>query len=234
MPAPDFDGTQPCAGVDPEVFFPPTAEGEREAAKSVAGTVCGQCPFRPECLEFAISSREVGVWAGTTTRERAAMARKRGGPRVTSQMVERAERLAVIADLHRKGLDSDTIRARTGYAVWQVARALREIRELDAEQVGVMTQPQQLLVERAAREVEEQAAARSASRPSTSRRSTSSRPSLPTRSSSTRRRGAGAPAPPNRPPGAVPLTRAGSGQTCKRPASTTKPSGATHTEGIIP
>lgn len=41
-------------------------------------------------------------------------------------------------------------------------------------------------------------------------------------------------APPRRPPGAVtPLTRAGSGQTCKRPASTAKPSGATHNnEGV--
>lgn len=53
------------------------------------------------------------------------------------------------------------------------------------------------------------------------------------KSGACRRTGAAAAAP-RRPPGAVtPLTRAGSGQTCKRPASTAKPSGATHNnEGV--
>jgi WhiB family transcriptional regulator, redox-sensing transcriptional regulator len=62
-----------CRGVDPEVFYPISDE-EAGAAKAV----CGRCPVRQPCLEFALSSRERdGVWGGATERERRRMLRQR-------------------------------------------------------------------------------------------------------------------------------------------------------------
>ena len=62
-----------CQGVDPEVFYPFSDE-EAGAAKAV----CGRCPVRQPCLEFALTSRERdGVWGGATERERRRMLRQR-------------------------------------------------------------------------------------------------------------------------------------------------------------
>lgn len=62
-----------CRGVDPEVFYPLSDE-EAGAAK----IVCGRCPVRQPCLEFALGSRErEGVWGGATERERRRILRQR-------------------------------------------------------------------------------------------------------------------------------------------------------------
>ncbi|MEY2996583.1 MAG: hypothetical protein RLZ86_321 [Actinomycetota bacterium] len=62
-----------CRGLDPEVFFPETDE-DAEVAKDV----CGLCDVRVACLEHALASREkVGVWGGTTERERRRIVRQR-------------------------------------------------------------------------------------------------------------------------------------------------------------
>jgi WhiB family redox-sensing transcriptional regulator len=62
-----------CRGVDPEVFYP-ASEEESGPAK----VVCGRCPVRQPCLEFALASRErEGVWGGATERERRRMLRQR-------------------------------------------------------------------------------------------------------------------------------------------------------------
>lgn len=62
-----------CRGLDPEVFFPETDE-EADVAKNI----CATCDVRVACLEHALSSREkVGVWGGTTERERRRIIRQR-------------------------------------------------------------------------------------------------------------------------------------------------------------
>ncbi len=62
-----------CRGLDPEVFFPETDE-EADIAKNI----CATCDVRVACLEHALSSREkVGVWGGTTERERRRIIRQR-------------------------------------------------------------------------------------------------------------------------------------------------------------
>lgn len=62
-----------CRGLDPEVFFP---ESDEEA--DVAKNICATCDVRVACLEHALSSREkVGVWGGTTERERRRIVRQR-------------------------------------------------------------------------------------------------------------------------------------------------------------
>lgn len=42
-----------------------------------ARAVCSGCPVRERCLEHALEAREVGVWGGTTDRERTALRRAR-------------------------------------------------------------------------------------------------------------------------------------------------------------
>jgi WhiB family transcriptional regulator, redox-sensing transcriptional regulator len=62
-----------CRGIDPEVFYPDSDE-EAEEAK----VVCGMCPVRETCLEFALAHRErEGVWGGATERERRRIVRQR-------------------------------------------------------------------------------------------------------------------------------------------------------------
>jgi WhiB family redox-sensing transcriptional regulator len=59
-----------CKGQDPELFFP--EKGEKRRTK-IAKTFCEPCPVKARCLEFALETDSVGVFGGTTTRERASM-----------------------------------------------------------------------------------------------------------------------------------------------------------------
>ena len=56
-----------CAGSDPEAWFP---DHGRRAEETVV-RVCGGCPVRQECLEYALPRPElVGVWGGLTASQR--------------------------------------------------------------------------------------------------------------------------------------------------------------------
>jgi WhiB family redox-sensing transcriptional regulator len=58
-----------CAQADPEQWFPNPGEHSR-AAKAI----CGGCPIRERCLEYALAEEiEFGVWGGLTATERAAL-----------------------------------------------------------------------------------------------------------------------------------------------------------------
>lgn len=58
-----------CSTTDPEKFF----------AKADVRTKqrCQDCPVREQCLEFALLHGHVGIWGGTTTRERREIQRRR-------------------------------------------------------------------------------------------------------------------------------------------------------------
>lgn len=65
-----------CAEVDSELFFP-----EREPGKATfqqAKSICSKCIHKTECLEWAITNFEWGIWGGTTEKQRQKMRRKRG------------------------------------------------------------------------------------------------------------------------------------------------------------
>lgn len=60
-----------CRDRDPELFFPrETAGPEFEAQVEAARAICGVCDVRQECLAFALSFGETGVWGGTTDADR--------------------------------------------------------------------------------------------------------------------------------------------------------------------
>ncbi|XNZ00534.1 WhiB family transcriptional regulator [Micrococcus luteus] len=55
-----------CAQTDPEAFFPEKGGSTRDAKK-----VCGSCPVRQECLDYAMANDErFGIWGGLSERER--------------------------------------------------------------------------------------------------------------------------------------------------------------------
>lgn len=55
-----------CRGMDPAIFLPERG-GHIDGRATIA---CARCPVRAECLEHAVTHREVGVWGGTSDRER--------------------------------------------------------------------------------------------------------------------------------------------------------------------
>jgi len=55
-----------CRGEDPEVWFPVS----ESFLHPVAEQVCGGCPVRSECLEWALDSQPLGIAGGLTSEER--------------------------------------------------------------------------------------------------------------------------------------------------------------------
>jgi WhiB family redox-sensing transcriptional regulator len=71
-----------CRDEDPELFFPISMTGPGRAQAEEAKAVCGRCPVRQECLEYALATgQESGIWGGLTEDERRALRRARGRSR---------------------------------------------------------------------------------------------------------------------------------------------------------
>ena len=66
-----------CIDADPEIFFSDT-ETLRLTARSIkeAKSVCAECSVSNECLQYALQDNGLmGIWGGTTSRERLALRR---------------------------------------------------------------------------------------------------------------------------------------------------------------
>lgn len=76
-PYPAFDGTQPCAAEDPELFFPfDSASTVLEAPAAI--NACRRCPFIRECLAYALTHDVSGIWGGTFSAQRHAIRKEHG------------------------------------------------------------------------------------------------------------------------------------------------------------
>jgi WhiB family redox-sensing transcriptional regulator len=75
---PEFDGTQPCASIDPELFFPEENANAIMTARKVAQDICGSCEQIEKCLEYALHNDVTGIWAGTYDTDRKEIRKKRG------------------------------------------------------------------------------------------------------------------------------------------------------------
>lgn len=67
--APYFDGTQPCAQIGGDFFFP-ESPAELHANMRFIKPLCGSCEFKEECLKYALSHDVTGIWAATTSKDR--------------------------------------------------------------------------------------------------------------------------------------------------------------------
>jgi WhiB family redox-sensing transcriptional regulator len=64
-------GSAACRGCDVELFFPVGSTGPAVDQIAAAKAVCGYCPVRADCLDFAlVTNQESGVWGGATEEER--------------------------------------------------------------------------------------------------------------------------------------------------------------------
>jgi len=57
-----------CATTDPEIFLPEEGRSSRDAKK-----ICGRCAARLFCLDYAVATKQEGIWGGTSDRERQAI-----------------------------------------------------------------------------------------------------------------------------------------------------------------
>lgn len=70
FPAPDLSQAQCAARADLEW----TPDTEDTVVPAPHAELCHRCPIRSGCLAWAVDSRSVGYWAGTTTRDRETLA----------------------------------------------------------------------------------------------------------------------------------------------------------------
>ncbi len=69
-----------CRDTDPELFFPVGTTGTALVQIDRARQVCGECPVRIECLDFALdTNQDSGVWGGLSEEERRVIRRQRSG-----------------------------------------------------------------------------------------------------------------------------------------------------------
>jgi len=54
-----------------------TETGAMTLAHANAKAVCRRCPVQVECLAWAVENRPIGIWAGTTERQRRNMPKER-------------------------------------------------------------------------------------------------------------------------------------------------------------
>lgn len=60
-----------CRVADPDLFFPVSSSGPALEQVAEAKEICARCQVRPECLAFALRTRQVhGVWGGMSEQER--------------------------------------------------------------------------------------------------------------------------------------------------------------------
>jgi WhiB family redox-sensing transcriptional regulator len=67
-----------CRGEDLVLFFGPDGERqpEREIRERKAKQICMACPVRVDCLDYAVSQHEYGMWGGLNEDERTAERRR--------------------------------------------------------------------------------------------------------------------------------------------------------------
>lgn len=80
LPADFGKGTPACRDVDPELFWPPSADTSAPAVRAQireAKAVCRGCPIRRSCQAWSIPREGAGIWGGLTEAERAQRRRRR-------------------------------------------------------------------------------------------------------------------------------------------------------------
>jgi hypothetical protein len=64
-----------CADIDVELFYP-NRDALTPDEKVLFKRMCGACPIKDACLEWALAHEHYGIWANTTPAERSVMRAK--------------------------------------------------------------------------------------------------------------------------------------------------------------
>jgi WhiB family redox-sensing transcriptional regulator len=76
IPAEPWREDAACLDVDPDMFFP--TRGDHQAAEQARDFCTARCSVTADCLEYALrTGQDIGIWGGTTSRQRSALRRKR-------------------------------------------------------------------------------------------------------------------------------------------------------------
>jgi WhiB family redox-sensing transcriptional regulator len=60
-----------CKDTDPDLFFPVGTTGQALVQIDRAKEVCGTCPVKTECLEYALeTNQDSGIWGGLDEEQR--------------------------------------------------------------------------------------------------------------------------------------------------------------------
>jgi len=60
-----------CQFADPDLFFPVSSSGLSLQQVAEAKQICARCQVQPQCLAFALRTRQAhGVWGGMSEQER--------------------------------------------------------------------------------------------------------------------------------------------------------------------
>lgn len=66
-----------CRDTDPDLFFPVGTTGYALVQIDKAKEVCGQCPVKVDCLDYALeTNQDSGIWGGTSEEERRVLRRR--------------------------------------------------------------------------------------------------------------------------------------------------------------
>jgi WhiB family redox-sensing transcriptional regulator len=75
---PNYRDDAICAQSDPETFFPQKGSLGQMQIKE-AKRICSECSVAYFCLTDALESGALGIWGGTTEKERGYLKRQKGG-----------------------------------------------------------------------------------------------------------------------------------------------------------
>ena len=60
-----------CRDTDPDLFFPIGTTGQALVQIERAKEVCGECPVKGDCLEYALeTNQDSGIWGGLDEEQR--------------------------------------------------------------------------------------------------------------------------------------------------------------------
>jgi len=59
-----------CKGTNTRTFFIYREDKNQRLRREAAYAVCRECDVKKECLDYAIINSEVGIWGGTSDKER--------------------------------------------------------------------------------------------------------------------------------------------------------------------
>lgn len=78
MNRPVYDGSEPCAGIYTDLFYP--EDSGAYASAPMLRRLCANCHVLDACAEYAIRHEAHGWWAGLSPRERGRIRARRGIP----------------------------------------------------------------------------------------------------------------------------------------------------------